>query len=941
MTPEDYGRAGDLFEQLRELPEGERASALDSACAGNAQLREQVWNLLEADRAAGAGSFLERRAIEDAARLLASNPQMGNPRLGPLLPGTRFGPYEITAPIAAGGMGEVYRARDSKLGRDVAIKVLPAALAGDAQYMARFEREAQVLASLNHPNIATVYGVEQGALVMELVEGANLRGPLPLEEAIPIARQIAVGLEAAHERGVTHRDLKPANIRITPAGVVKLLDFGLAKTTTELPPAISGEQPSPSPAAMTLAGMILGTAAYMSPEQARGKPVDKRTDIWAFGVVLFEMLTGRPLFGGETITDTLASVVKDTPQLDALPADTPPRIRRLLNRCLRKDVQSRLRDIGEARVLLDEPDEVLAAPRRVRMPWLAAGVAAIAALVIAALWLLHPAKEERTFRLSVLPPLPNASFSAISLPALSPDGRNLAFAAGSEGKPQLWIRDLMALTARPLPGTEGAFDPFWSPDSRSVGFFVPGKLKAIAIAGGPAVTLCDAPDGRGGSWNRADVILFTPSFGAPLSRVAAAGGAATPVTTLNETAGETSHRFPWFLPDGRHFLFTVRSGNPEKTAVYAGDLQSKERRFLIAAASNAVYSPPGFLLFMRERTVMALAFDAASLRTTGDPFPAAEQVDYVQGNIQGQFSVSQNGVLAYNSGGGSLRSQLTWFDRGGKPLGTVGPPAIMQAAALSPDGATVAVDRLDAPLGTYDLWLHELAHGNDSRFTFDPSNDMFPVWSPDGGRILFSSNRTGKYGLYQKAATGAGKEDLVYRMEGVTLPTGWSRDFVIFSNTALKTGDDIWVLPLAGDRKAFPFLQTEFSESDGKLSPDERWLAYDSNETGTQEVYVQTFPGKESKWQISAAGGTRPVWSRDGKELFYIAADNKMMATDVKSGAEFEHGVARELFEVRMPPRGLFDVSRDGKRFLILGPVEPEASAPMTLVINWNAGLKK
>ena len=461
------------------------------------------------------------------------------------------------------------------------------------------------------------------------------------------------------------------------------------------------------------------------------------------------------------------------------------------------------------------------------------------------------------------------------------------------------------------------------------------------IGGGPALTVCDA-NSYGGSWNQNDVIVFTPGSATPLFRIPAGGGTPIPLTTLDEAAGENSHRFPWFLPDGRHFLFTARSGNQEKTGIYIGDLESKDRRRLVAAASNAVYTPPGLLLFLRERTLMAQAFDAAGLRTTGDPFPVAEQVDYVPTQVQGQFAVSETGVLAYYSGGAALNSQLTWFDRGGKPLGTVGPPGMMQAPAISPDGGTIAVDRLDGQSGTYDLWLHDLAHATDSRFTFDPSNDRNPVWSPDGSRILFSSNRTGKWGLYQKPATGAGKEELLYETAVVTLPTDWSRDgrFAIFENIAAKTGYDLWVLPLSGDRKPFPFLQTEFGERDGRLSPDGRWLAYDSNETGSYEVYVQAFPGKEGKWQVSAKGGDRPVWRRDGKELFYIAGDSKLMAVDVKTGVQFEHGVPKALFEARTPGYASFDVAPDGKRFLLTNSLEQGANQPMTVVVNWAAGLK-
>ncbi len=922
MNPADYRRAGELFEQLRQLPEMEHDAALDAACGANEGLRDHVQALLDADREAG--PFLQRSAIEDAARLIQPE--------GPVAPGTRFGPYQVIALIGAGGMGEVYRARDPQLNRDVAIKVLPAALKNDARYMARFEREAQVLASLNHPNIATVYGIEQGALVMEFVEGENLRGPVPLDEAIHIARQIAAGLEAAHERGVVHRDLKPANIKITPAGVVKLLDFGLAKSATDSgqsAPASSTISPlpslSPSPdSGMTQSGMILGTAAYMSPEQARGKPVDKRADIWAFGVVFCEILTGDRAH-----------------DFEKLAPETPPHIRRLIARCLRKDPNTRLRDIGEARVILDEPDDpgnpVPAPPPSPRTwpAWLAAGLLAIAALVFAALWWRVPRGNPPMLQLSVLPP-DKTMFSAISTPSISPDGQHVAFAAGGYGKSQLWIRNLDSLTARAIPETDGASDPFWSPDSRFIAFFISGKLKKVDLAGSPPVTICDAADGRGGSWNQNDVIVFAASFGSELSRVPAAGGTPAPLTTLEAAVGETSHRFPWFLPDGRHFLFSARSENPDKTAIYIGDLDSKDRRFLFAAASNAVYSPPGFLLFTRERTLMAQAFDAEKLAITGEPFPVAEQVDYVPGNIQGQFAVSQNGVLAYYSGGGTLRSQMTWLDRRGKVIGKVGEPGTMQAPAISPYAETIVVDRLDPSLGTYDLWLFDAAHNSGSRFTFDAGNDMFPVWSPDGTRVLFASNRTGKYGLFQKSATGAGKEESVYQATGVTLPTDWPNSrFAIFSNTAVRTGNDLWVLPLSGDRKASPLIQTEFSELHGKLSPDGRWLAYESNETGVPKVYVQAYPGKESKWQISNEAGTRPLWSRDGRELFYISGDNKMMTVDIKSGVRFEHSVPKPLFDTRTAPTALYDVARDGKRFLMLNPGEPDANVPMTVVVNW------
>ncbi len=841
-------------------------------------------------------------------------------------------------------MGAVYRATDTKLNRDVAIKVLPPAFAENTARMARFEREAQVLASLNHPNIAAIYGIEAGAIVMELVDGTDLKGPVPVDTAIAYARQIAAGLEAAHEKGIIHRDLKPANIKVTAGGTVKLLDFGLAKATE---PGATGSSPTMLPTislALTQDSMIIGTAAYMSPEQARGKPVDKRTDIWAFGVVLYEMLTGRQLFGGgETVTDTLASVVKDVPDLTRVPAETPPHIRRLLDRCLSKDANTRLRDIGEARIALESPlppePPVDALQRRDILPWIAAAVFAISTLALAVLWLRRPTDDVRMLKFAVLPP-EKGHFVANSYPAVSPDGRHLAFAASSEGKTQLWIRDLHTSVARPLPGTDRAFEPFWSPDNRSVAFFADHKLKKVDLGGGPAVTVCDAVNSRGGSWSPNDVIVFNPGLNTPLFRVPAAGGTATPLTTLDEAAGEIGHRSPWFLPDGRHFLFTARNGNPDMTAIYVGDLESKERRRLFAAASNPVYTAPGFLLFMRAKSLMAQGFDASGLRVTGEPFPVAEQVDYVEAYVQGQFAASQNGVLAYYSGGASDDLQLTWFDRAGKPLGTVGLPGFMRPA-ISADGGTVVTERANALTGSIDLWLDDLAHGTDSRFTFDHSMNTNPVWSPDGTLILFSSNRSGKSGLYQKAVAGAGREELLYEAADEATPTDWSRDgrFAIFDTRSSKTKYDLWVLPLTGDRKAFPFLQTEFSESSGKLSPDGRWLAYVSDETGGLEVYVQSFPGKEGKWQISAKGGTRPVWSRDGKELFYNAPENKLMAVDVKSGARFEHGAAHALFEFR--GSNSFDVTRDGKRFLLASSLEQEANPELTVVINWHAGMKK
>jgi Tol biopolymer transport system component len=690
----------------------------------------------------------------------------------------------------------------------------------------------------------------------------------------------------------------------------------------------------------------------MSPEQARGIAADKRADIWSFGVVLYEMLTGRHLFRGETVSDTLAGVLKTDPDWKALPPETPESIRRLLRRCLERDRKRRLPDMGVAVLEIDEaPAEpeapaVSAAPKSVSrfLPWIVAALACLALAIGVVAWLRRPAEDAQTLKFSVLPP-ENGTFTiggpaAVSGPAVSPNGRHLAFAATVDGKQQLWVRELDSLIPRVLPGTDGAHHPFWSPDSRFVAFFTNSNLKKVDIAGEPVLTLCPALNGRGGSWNQNGVIVFASNLTVPLYRVAATGGAAAPLTTLDQASGEVSHRFPWFLPDGRHYLFTVRNTNEEKTAIYVGDLESKDRRRLFAAASNAVYCPPGFVLFMREQTLLAQPFDAAALRTTGDPFPIAEQVGYLTPSIQGQFAVSQTGVLAFYTGNVGINGQLTWVSRDGKPLalGTVGPPGIITSLAISPDGGTVAVSRVDLQSGFTALWLHDLAHGTDLRFTLG-SSDFGPVWSSDGSQILYTSNRAGKWSLWRKPASGTGNAELLYEGPLVTGATDWSRDgrFVIFQTLDPTTGFHIWVLPLSGERKPYPFLQSPSTEVLGKLSPDGRWLAYQSNETGRFEIYVQAFPGKEGKWPVSVKGGTGPIWSRDGKELFYIAADNKLMAVDVKSGARFEHGVPKPLFEARTG----FDVSPDGKRFLLVVPLEQAANPPMSVVVNWHAGVTR
>ena len=671
--------------------------------------------------------------------------------------------------------------------------------------------------------------------------------------------------------------------------------------------------------------------------------VDKRADVWAFGVVLFELVTGRRLFEGPTVSDTLASVLKEEPDWNQAPAQ----LHRLLRSCLEKDPRRRLRDIGDVWRLLEDPAQVTSVRfehRGSQLPWVVAAAATVAALALGFVHYRSPTDEPRILKYTVPFPEKASATGLNMIPAVSPDGKHLAFLASIDGKIGLWVRDLDSLSSRLLPGTEGSIRyPFWSPDSRFIAFFGDGKLKKISVAGGPALTLCDYSGGAGGSWSKNDVIVFANSASG-LFRVPAAGGSATPVTALDPALGEESHRFPWFLPDGHHFLYVARSSDLEKSAVYVADLNSKTRRLVLAANSNAVYSPPGRLLFIRDRTLMAQPFDADRLGATGDPVPIAEQVDYVNAIARGYFSASQNGVLAYSSGGGGANSQLTWIDRSGKPTGTLGEPGPVQWASISPDGKAVATDRLDRASGYYDIWLRDLTRGTASRFTFNSKTNEFPVWSPDGARIAYHSTRSAPGAIYQKTTSGAAQDEVLDQGAPNKRADDWSRDgrYIILETAAGgKTRGDIWVLPLFGDRKPFPYLQTEFNERSAKLSPNGQWLAYASDETKQYEIYVQTFPSPGGKWQVSTNGGTSPVWSRDGKELFFIGADQKLMVIEVKGGAKFEASVPSPLFDTHLSTINPgYDVSKDG-RFLMPVAIEQATTPPMTVVINWNAGMKQ
>ncbi len=894
-----------------------------------------------------------------------------------LAAGTRLGSYEVVAQIGAGGMGEVYRAHDTKLARDVAIKVLPANFVNDPEKLSRFQREARMLAALNHPNIATIYGLEQSGgvtcLVMELVPGETLAervkaGPLTIEEALKIAAQIAEALEAAHEKQIIHRDLKPANVKVTPEGKVKVLDFGLAKAFVgDASTEDIGNSPTLSMAA-TMQGVILGTAAYMSPEQAKGKAVDKRTDIWAFGAVLYELLAGEPAFQGEDAGDILAEVVKAEPDWNRLPEAIPPTIRTLLRRCLRKDRRQRLPDAGAVRIEIEEA--LTAAPAvdtptaaaetrgwRGRIAWPAvAGVIAVIAIAFAIGYVLRTPKVPEAIRFFISLPEkwslagPGASASGVPAPlAVSPDGRRIVFLAeGTDGKYLLWVRTLDSLTPQALAGTEGDLDPFWSPDSRFIGFFADGKLKKIEVSGGPPIALCDASGpAAGGTWNRDGVIIFAPTTRSALQKISASGGVPAAATALGQ--GESAHWQPFFLPDGRHFLYHVNP-SPAGGSTYLASLDSAERKLLLSADSTNVLYSQGHLLFLRETTLMAQPFDTRRLALTGEAFPIADQIQTQGSNPYGVFSTSENGILVYETGTGGAGSQLVWFDRTGKQIGVVGDSAAYADLELSPDGKRASVSVLSQSGRRRDIWLYDVARGLRTRFTFDGEDEQSVIWSPDGSSLVFGVKRKQNLDLYQKASNGVGTEQLLFEDNvGNKYPTSWSPDgrFILYftGTSSPRTGADLFILPLSGDRKPIPFLNTQFNEIAGHFSPDGRWVAYYSNESGRYEVYVASFPGPGGKWQISTAGGKSARWRRDGTELFFLNPDNKLMVAEVKGkGSSLEVGAVKPLFQTRAASPNYqypYDVSADGQSFLINTLPEQTASEPITVVVNWTEGLKK
>ena len=891
------------------------------------------------------------------------------------LSGARFGPYEVLAPLGQGGMGEVYRAIDTRLDRTVAIKMLAPEVADSPVRRQRFEREARAVSSLNHPNICSLYdvGEQNGApfLVMEYVDGETLahrlvRGALSIDQVLRYSVGIAGGLDHAHRHGIIHRDLKPANIMLTRAGV-KLLDFGVARLGKAEP--IAGGLPGAAQPLQTITeeGTVVGTLQYMAPEQLEARDTDARIDIFAFGAVVYEMATGQQAFDGPSRASVIAAILDHDPApLSGVRRETPPLLDQIVTRCLAKNPDDRWQTASDLKQALmwitDQSAQIGGLPtlsrpaRHMHRGWVAAAalavLASLTAIALATMASRRVSTDAASFRF-IVPPPRNANFSQSSaFMAVSPDGRSLAFIASSgEGNDTLWVRSLDTLNARQLAGTDGAARPFWSPDSRFLAFSGIGAdtLKKIDVVNGFSQTVAGARAAPG-TWNDDGVILFPGGLeqGGLLYRISASGGSPAPATSSDRARAETNHIWPQFLPDGRHFIFLARSAQPEHDGVvYVGSLDSTDRVRVVSADSHAVYAPQGYVLFMRENTLVAQAFDPTTLRLTGEPVPLAEQVERTPGSRRGAFSISRTGVLAYRPIG---ETRLAWYDRGGKLLQSIGPPGQYSNPALSPDEQRIAVGRLDFETGASDIWVIDLASGGlASRFTFDAAPEEMPLWSPDGSRIIFKF----KTGFYQKVSTGTGNSELLLSNVGsFGNPLDWSHGGRSLLYQTLdrdpKATLDLWMLPLVGDRKPVAGLRTEFQEGQAHPSPDGRWMAYVSNESGKNEVYVRAFPFDGSKRQVSTQGGLEPMWRGDGKELFYLAPDRRLMSVVVKSGSRFEASLPTLLFETRMSvafspsyTRNQYVVSADGQRFLINQPPAGVPSSPITVVVNWQAALKR
>jgi len=889
-----------------------------------------------------------------------------------LAAGSRLGPYEIVSPIGAGGMGEVYRAKDTRLERTVAIKVLPERLSSSPEVRQRFEREAKTVSQLSHSHICALYDVGREGdveyLVMEYLEGETLsdrlaKGPMPLEATLRYGQEIADALDKAHRQGIVHRDLKPANVMLTKSGV-KLLDFGLAKAMAPAAPQ-SSLTSLPTQHGLTQEGTILGTFQYMAPEQLEGKDADARTDIFAFGATLYEMATGKKAFSAASQASLITAIMSsEPPAISAMQPMSPPALDRVVKRCLAKDPEDRWQSAGdlasEIRWIAESGSQagvaapVVAARRRsLRLSWVVTGVLALAAVVLAARQARRPAPSLPVIHSSILPP-EGTELISTHLNAgpveISPDGTRLVFTARKgEGANQLWVRDLAEPAARPLAGTEGAERPFWSPDGRFIGFFANRSLRKIPAGGGPVFRLAEASESRGGTWNRDGVILYTPDARGAVYRIPAAGGTPVPATVY-DAQKDTTHRYPRFLPDGKHFLYLLRhsgAGGGENPEIRVVSLDSKESKQIIGVATNAIYAS-GYLLYVLEGALVAQRFELGRLEVEGEPAVLAPDILMDERFSRGVFSASDGGILAYQTGKGSTTSALRWIDREGRVVSAVGEPAEYFSGGnpdISPDGRRAAISIVDLRTGAADVWTIDLASGTRSRLTSGPGDKWWPVWSPEGKRLAYSRAKEGAagYDVVLRDLDGATERILSKGSEWLEMPTSFSPDgrFLLMEKRKAQR-DDVLALPLDGEPTPRPVAATPAFEALAQVSPDGRYVAYQSDDSGRFDIFVATFPDPGGRWQVSQSGGVEPRWSKDGKELFFFDPDNRLMAADVKTeSGNFEVGAIRPLFQSRdMGMSFRYDVSQDGQRFLVVGGL-PRPISPITLVTNWTAGLEK
>jgi serine/threonine protein kinase len=898
----------------------------------------------------------------------------------PIESGTKLGRYEIRSQIGAGGMGEVYLARDPKIGRDVAIKVLPSALSDDKERLARFEQEAQAAGSLNHPNILAIYDVaaENGTfyVVSELLEGETLRDiiggtPMPIRKALGLGLQAAHGLAAAHEKGIIHRDLKPENLFVTADGRLKILDFGLAKLTETN--GHDSKSDLPTRKVNTDAGAVMGTVGYMSPEQLRGKPVDQRTDIFSFGTVLYEMLSGQKAFQKDSTADTISAILReDPPELSATNKNIDPGLERVVHRCLEKNREQRFHSASDLAFALDSlsgsqsrvdtslvstsTTEVLSGQKSIwdHIGWVLAALLLILSIALAYLYFRQPVAVADSLSFAI--PAPDKTVFSDSA-AISPNGRLVAFTiTDGAGVTNLWVRPMDSFEMKKLGGTEGAQFPFWSPDSKALGFFAGNKLKKIDAAGGPPQAIADASvDPRGGTWAADGTILFAPATTAPLVKVSVNGGTTTEATKLDPDLRQSSHRWPQFLPDGNHFIYFGRGGNRDAQGIYVGSLDGMEPKLVLPTTVLAKYTPAGGdsgkLLFLRDGTLMSQAFDPSRFEVSGDAIPVAEGViafpTEVGPTAYAAFSISDNGTLIYRIGNRQV-TQLTWLDRAGKSEERLFETSVYHEPSLSPDGNKILVGRQDSTAP--DLYLLDISRNSTMRLTFDPQSEASSVLSPDGSQIIFASNRGGPFDFYQKAANGTGTEELILPGKSNQFPDSWSKDgkYLLYEvDNGMDYKFDLFVLPMFGDRKPFPYVQTPFVESHGQFSPDGKWVAYASDQSGRPEIYVESFPRGNGFWQISSNGGDQPQWRADGKELYFLAPDKNIMSVSVNRTATVEFGRPAALFQTNVPLTGLSDdrnsyvPSFNGQKFLVLQLTDNGNSQPWNVVLNWSSSQKQ